>query len=267
MNFNILFPDEREAGETRLRQSQLVMLRLLKIFDYLCSKYSINYFLTGGSLLGAVRHRGFIPWDDDLDIAITRENYEKFVQFAVPELPADIFFQNSETDKHYPACDYVEAKLRDKYSSYNVNKYKYHDGIQLDIFVYDKAFLPHNLFVIIQNSVLKPLGSNKKRAKILKWISIHVPLPFVYASSYMQKMGMIKIGTYLKEREISTLIRTKFEDIEVYIPVGYDSQLKRQYGDYMKLPTKEKQVTHHQNLPDPFTPCEHEQTLLWESKK
>lgn len=61
INFDALFPDEREKGETPLRQCQLVMLRMLKIMDYLYTKYNIKYFLTGGSLLGAIRHKGFIP--------------------------------------------------------------------------------------------------------------------------------------------------------------------------------------------------------------
>lgn len=119
MDFDYLFPDNREKGETRLRQCQLVMLRMLKIFDFLCTKHDIKYFLTGGSLLGAIRHHGFIPWDDDLDIGMTRDNYEKFIQYAVPELPADIFFQNIDTDGFYRKNDFVDARLRDKYSSYN----------------------------------------------------------------------------------------------------------------------------------------------------
>ncbi len=79
MNFTQLFPDNREDGETPLRQCQLVMLRMLKIFDFLCAKHQIKYFLIGGSLLGAIRHKGFIPWDDDLDVAMTRDNYTKFL--------------------------------------------------------------------------------------------------------------------------------------------------------------------------------------------
>jgi len=88
---------------------------MFKIFDYLCNKYDIKYFLTGGTLLGAIRHQGFIPWDDDLDVGMTRENYDKFVHYAVPKLPQDIFFQTPETDPHYPACDYEkEEKDRKK---------------------------------------------------------------------------------------------------------------------------------------------------------
>src|SRR5215218_6776773 len=96
-DFDVLFSDVRESGETRLRQCQLVMLRMLKIFDYLCRKHAVEYFLVGGSLLGAVRHQGFIPWDDDLDVGMTRKNYEKFLKLAVPELPYDIFFQTPQT--------------------------------------------------------------------------------------------------------------------------------------------------------------------------
>src|SRR5438034_296812 len=117
MDFNNLFPDEREQGDNRLKQCQSVMLRMLKILDYLCTKHEISYFLNGGTLLGAIRHKGFIPWDDDLDIGMTRDNYEKFIQFAVPELPPDIFFQNDETDLYFPSCHIIEAKLRDRYSS------------------------------------------------------------------------------------------------------------------------------------------------------
>lgn len=84
-NFDQLFPDNRETGDTPLRQCQLVMLRMLKNFDYLCKKHGIKYFLTGGSLIGAVRHNGFIPRDDDLDVGMTRRNYELFVQKAVNE--------------------------------------------------------------------------------------------------------------------------------------------------------------------------------------
>src|SRR6476620_9974084 len=136
MDFDTLFPDNRERGETILQQCQLVMLRMFKIFDYLCLKHDIKYFLTGGSLLGAIRHQGFIPWDDDLDVGMTRENYDKFVKYAVPDLPNDIFFQTPETDPYYLQTNNVDARLRDKYSSYHhigIENNKWHEGLQVDI--------------------------------------------------------------------------------------------------------------------------------------
>lgn len=270
-NFDQIFPDEREKGETKLRQCQLVMLRMLKIFDYLCRKHKIDYFLTGGTLLGAVRHQGFIPWDDDIDVGMTRVNYEKFVKCAAAELPNDIFFQNSETDRFYPKTSNVDARLRDKYSSYQLASgeiKKSHEGLMLDIFVFDRSFLPHNFFVIALNKVMKfVLNDNQKRALVLKWIDKWVPLPLVYCSNYMQYLGEIKAGTYVKPNELTTLIDMEFEDMRAMVPKRYDTYLSRQYGDYMKLPPVEKRVSHHNVVAHPFTPCSHEHILFWNERK
>jgi lipopolysaccharide cholinephosphotransferase len=272
-DFDTLFPDVREQEHTLTKQCQAVMLRMLKIIDYLCAKHSIQYFLIGGSLLGAIRHKGFIPWDDDLDIGMTRDNYDRFVQLAVADLPNDIFFQTHMTDDTYPACDYVEARLRDKYSSYiaeNSKPVAYHQGLQVDIFVYDRAFLPNNLMIITQNVLLRYLlRNNVRRGKALKFISKIFPFRLVYASSYLQNFGMWKFGAnYIKQDEISTLIKAPFEGMEAYIPVGWDTCLKRQYGHYMKLPPPEKQKGHHgeHGEPDPFVPCEHTEILDWKNR-
>lgn len=268
MEFDKMFPDNREMGDNVLRQSQLVMLRMLKIFDYLCERHGIKYFLTGGSLIGAVRHKGFIPWDDDLDVGMTRENYEKFIRLAVPELPNDIFFQNPQTDPYYPQNTNVEARLRDKYSSYShIGKpnNKWHEGLQVDLFVYDRAFLPKNFFIVTQNKLLNLLKSDNKRAKILKWIAKYSPVTLAYSSNFLQDYGIT--GTYITEKEYAHLIKTKFEDMEAYIPEGWDSYLKRQYGDYMQLPPAEKRVSNHKVIVDPFTPCGHREILVWQKEK
>ena len=269
-DFDNLFPDVREQGSTLIVQCQLVMLRMLKILDYICRKHDIEYFLVGGSLLGAIRHKGFIPWDDDLDIGMTRDNYDKFVQLGVSELPADIFFQTPETDSYFPASDYLEAKLRDKYSSYSqigTLKNKWHEGLQVDIFVYDRSFLPCNFLIITQNVILKLLKNNKKRANVLKWISNHSPFELVYASNYLHSYGLLRLGkNFIKAKEIASLVTTKFEDMEVYIPGGWDDCLKRQYGNYMPLPPPEKRISNHTVLPDPFKPCNHAEILHWEHR-
>jgi lipopolysaccharide cholinephosphotransferase len=273
MDFDDLFPDEREKGSTRLKQCQLVMLRMLKILDYLCRKHDVEYFLVGGTLLGCIRHKGFIPWDDDLDVGMTRSNYERFVKYCVPQLPREIFFQTPLTDPTFPVCHLVETKLRDKYSSlYNPhNKEGYHDGIQLDIFVYDRAFLPNNFLIFLLNRSLKHFcrrSGNEKRARILKWIEKHSPMPLVYASGYISRRKMVSLGTnYIRQHEIDTLIKMRFEDMEVTIPVDWDECLKRQYGDYMKLPAESAQKGHHSaNIGDPFNPCNHVETLNWEQR-
>jgi lipopolysaccharide cholinephosphotransferase len=268
-NFDSLFPDVRESGDTPLRQCHLIMLRMLKIFDYLCVKHDVKYFLTGGSLIGAIRHKGFIPWDDDLDVGMIRSEYEKFLRKCVPELPVDIFFQNADTDKYYPQTCNVEARLRDKYSSYNhigrANN-KWHEGMQVDIFIYDKAYLPHNFWVITQNKVLMLLKNNRNRIRVQKFISQYVPLPFVYSSNFLQFYAQMKAGTYITPNEYKQLIRVPFEDGQAYIPAKYDSYLRRQYGDYMQLPPVEKRSSHHEVHVDPFTPCSHSEILYWKDR-
>jgi len=275
-DFFEVFPDEREKGDSQLRKCQLVMLRMLKILDFLCVRHEVKYFLVEGSLRGAILYHGFLPWDDDLDIGMTRDNYEKFVEKVVPELPNDIFFQNDETDPCYPSCHVIEAKLRDKYSSYKRgnrnNKNTFHDGLQIDIAVYDRSYLPNKLFIYFANRLLKfffKRRGNKKRANLLKWISKYSPFLLVYGNSFISRLKEINQRTnYIKYKEIKKLKRTKFEDMEAYIPIGWDSYLKRHYGKYKEIPSWEKQKGHHgKDIPDPFNPCNHSEILYWNSTK
>ena len=85
-------PDIRQKGPTLLRQSQLVLTRLLRIFDLIAKKHGIRYWLYRGTLLGAVRHHGHNPFDNDVDICIPKADFEKFIKYGVSELPDDIFF-------------------------------------------------------------------------------------------------------------------------------------------------------------------------------
>jgi lipopolysaccharide cholinephosphotransferase len=274
-NFDVMFPDIRETGETNLRQCQLVMLRMLKIFDYLCAKHNIEYFLTGGSLLGAIRHKGFIPWDDDIDIGMKRKEYEKFIKLAAPELPKDIFFQNTSTDPYFPLYATIEGKLRDKYSRHIrsenfLSRFKWHDGICMDLFVYDRAFLPHNASLFYQNYFFKKFFRrfrNKNiRASVLQAIEKWSPFTLVYASSYLNEKKMIKAGGAFKtEQELSNLVRVPFEDMQALAPEGWHTYLQRMYGDYMKLPPLDKQQGHHGSA-DPFTPCQHKEILYWQNR-
>ena len=102
-DFDQLFPDNRKSGETILRQAQLVMTRMFKIIDYICREHHLRYWMCSGTLLGAVRHQGFIPWDDDLDICMIREDYDRFIQIAQQELPSDLFLQTRETRLSRPS--------------------------------------------------------------------------------------------------------------------------------------------------------------------
>ncbi len=116
-----------------LRRAQLKMLEILDVFDAICKKHKINYWLVCGTLLGARRHGGFIPWDDDLDVAVLQTDYKKLTSILKEELPEDLKLQARGTDKYYW---YYYPRIRDTKSRYYYNKSDYfeHRGIFIDVF-------------------------------------------------------------------------------------------------------------------------------------
>ena len=96
IDFENMYPDKRLDYSDPLKQSQCVLLRMLKIIDFICKKHHITYWIDGGTLLGAVRHKGFIPWDDDVDICMPRESYKKFQKIAQQEFPYDLFLETKK---------------------------------------------------------------------------------------------------------------------------------------------------------------------------
>jgi len=130
-------PDIRFKGETLIRQVQLGITRMAIIFDKVCRKHNIKYWLWRGTLLGSHRHQGFIPWDNDMDIGMMKEDYEKF-RLVSHELPTDIFLQNASSDPEYKkAKGATVAKLRDRNGCYGYclrTGCKVYDGLMIDIF-------------------------------------------------------------------------------------------------------------------------------------
>ena len=229
------FPDNREQGKTNIEQTQIVLLRMMKIFNQICEENDINYWLDYGTLLGAIRHKGFIPWDAEMDIGMLRADFEAFKKIGANKLPEDIFFQIPEVDPGFrPWSNWVDGKLRDKYSHYpKISKkypdYTWHNGLQIDIFVYDQDYdVPYAI-------------SNQFERNIKKNTELH-----------------------LKQEEIEYLELVPFEDTEFPVPTGYDSYLKRNYGDYMSYPSKEEQIPEDVEI---FTPCNHTEVLHWENRK
>ena len=94
-----------------LRRQQLRMLELLEVIDVICRKHQIPYWLSSGTLIGAARHKGFIPWDDDLDIEMLRSDYLRLLKVLPQELPDNLALQTNETDPNYI---FIYGKLRDK---------------------------------------------------------------------------------------------------------------------------------------------------------
>lgn len=164
-------PDIRRKGNTTLRQAQLVVTRMLRVFDLISRKHNLPYWVRSGSLIGAIRHNGFIPWDDDIDIEMPLMYYIDFFEKFSRELPDDMFFQTSKTDLTYHRPKSIfnirsvsdrrvgvyggnwRPKVRDRSSCYKYCLKKgctWHDGLQLDIFVTDS--IPWGIFPLREMS-------------------------------------------------------------------------------------------------------------------
>lgn len=236
-----------------------VELDLLKKFIQVCDKYNIKYFITAGSLLGVIRHGGFIPWDDDIDIGMLRSEYNKLLEIADKEFKEPYFFQTPYSDNIYRG----HAQLRNsKTSSILPNEIdcNFNQGIFIDIFPYDeypktsRHFRSQKRHISIYSRLLTNyyLSNHKTlRSKILygmNTILFHIISPRKFYRHYEKICskydgvgnGLIsnlsfKYGRekYMHKKEyFEDLIDATFEGIRVKIPREYDKILTRQYGNY-----------------------------------
>jgi lipopolysaccharide cholinephosphotransferase len=274
INYSEKFPDNRSEGETVLRQAQLVLLRMLKIVDHICRKHNLSYWLCSGTLLGAIRHKGFIPWDDDLDISMLRDDYEKFVKIAIAEFPDDMMLQTHETDPNYHYLP-LPCKVRDTKSFMFAPGHENETGakgLYLDIFPVDRYHLNPLVFCwertikIYNTFICKCLDSvyYAHESRVRKLLSYFHPVFHVLVVAY-QKFARRKIRRnkqlgvncyigagfdtlwkrYFKYEDIYPLVEVAFEDALFYAPHSPDVYLKVLYGaDYMTPPPESKRTCH-----------------------
>ena len=238
-----------------LRRQQLVMLDMVKELDRICKKYSIPYFLYGGTLLGAIRHNGFIPWDDDLDVGLMRSDYQRLMKVLSDELPSHIVLQTNDTDKNY-FCFF--AKLRDTRSFIDEGSYdrcfKYR-GIFIDIFPFDRVLLSLQRIKLQSYAYTLYRNGNGSEAALRKirtltWINRHISFPVLRAIS---RLSGGKSLTYdfgipfhivYDENDIFPLTTHDFEGVQLSVPGNSHHMLQSQFGDYMQLPDLDH-VEHH----------------------
>lgn len=246
---------------TTLRKMQLRILDILVEIDRICRKHNINYWIDFGTLLGTVRHGGFIPWDDDLDIAMPSDDFRKFMGIATKELPPTLFLQTKTTD---PSYTMLVNKVRDR-NSFFVTQHEdftknYQKGLYVDIFeVLPYPKVPKNL----QKSIMrwykkicffysvKQEVNLKNHLATLVFPLIKLGLNIIWGlCNFLPKhqLGYEKrfspYGNSYQKEWIFPLKDITFEGISFLGPADPDRYLTSIYGDYMKVPPEEKRITH-----------------------
>lgn len=255
------------------RKLQLIQLDILKEVDRICSCHNIMYYMVGGTLLGAIRHHGFIPWDVDIDIAMPRTDYEKFQEVCQIDLNHNYKLLNYRNTNRYLRPHILislkNTKLYTKYYKYNKHLDNY--GIFMDVFPLDNVPDSHWKRVLfkIRISFWKMLRKNiiscsytdnplKQFAHhVIRFVFSPISLNWVnkrfddtlksYANEKTQKKGAIGTGRLSFDREsIENVIfgnpcKIEFEGFYFNAPEHYDDWLKKIYGDYMTFPSKQEQ--------------------------
>jgi len=255
----------------QLRKLQLTQIGILKVIDQICRKHGIQYSLYAGTLLGAVRHQGFIPWDDDLDICMARDDYNRFIEIW-DTVPHDGFIlQNKENS---PAFTQSFTKIRKDHTTFLQDEREiglYHTGIFVDIFPVDR--LPAGKLAQIQfywnvmqyqlftrefipskaNGIVKliselflnavPVGKREqKRKKLLAKITAHNNNPSLQAVSIETIESMKQ---HHSPYMFDEYVELSFDSEAFMCYAGWDNHLKVKYGDYMQLPPESERVWKH----------------------
>ena len=261
----------------KIQQEELVVL---KEFVRICDKYSINYFAVFGTAIGAVRHHGFIPWDDDIDVAMPRKDYDILLEDVEKEMGDKYRILTPLTDKDYSVNVTKIQKKGTKFVPYHARKSKCERCIDIDIFPLDNMpddkkkrtrqlrrtwFLNKLLFLRGCGEPDIPFDGWKNTIATMICKMVHIVLKVCrvspaflyrllekeetrYNDQPVEYMNTFRVTmsdrSYISKQEMYPLVKMPFEDMEVYMPKEYDRYLTRLFGDYMTMPPVEKRVNH-----------------------
>ena len=244
-----------------LRRQQMRMLDILLEVDKICKQHDIRYWLSSGTLIGAMRHNGFIPWDDDLDIEMMRSDYLRLMEILPKELPDWLALQNSDTDPNY---FYFYAKMRDKRSRMleqnGYDRLWQEQGIYIDIFPMEQhPIWLHKLTEKTVGHMYKIWRTSTDDEKAIKSVrkifnfnnNLLFPClrailsPFTSQLSPLITSGMgIPFHNPRYAEEIFPLTTHEFEGYQLPVPHDADAHLRHIFGDYMQLPDLNKLAPH-----------------------
>lgn len=259
-----------------LKMLHSLELKIALEIKRVCKKNNIRFFLAYGSLLGAVRHNGFIPWDDDLDIAMPREDYEKFIRIFNQETNTDEYFlENWDTEANY-GLSFTKIKLNGTvFEENSIRGTNTHKGIFVDVFPYDELIGDKKKIrktarrVLILGKIYKfrlgylPTNPKNRRQKIEAQIIGALAKPiskkWIRRKLYQEETryngtnapfttfisGAYNVRDYFERSLLDESIEMEFEGVKFPIPENYEQILTCIYGDYMHLPPVEKRVFRH----------------------
>lgn len=258
--------------ELSLEEVKEIQLSILEYIDRVCEENRIPYYLCGGTLIGAVRHKGYIPWDDDIDIMLLRPDYMKLLSVLEANDTYKCLSMYNQNDYFYPFAKVVDSRteLIEKNSDYKIQNY----GVYVDIFPvdslpndnekrhahYQRILKARQLYYLSLSKKTPAVGNLLKyppkfclwvysRIKGWKfWLNKIEELANIYSDGDSEYVGCVVAGYGEKEtyhRSLYKEIKAPFEGYSFSIPQGYDEYLTCLYGDYMKIPPADKQVTRH----------------------
>lgn len=257
-----------------LKHIQQCELLIAKELKRICEKHDISYIMSGGTLLGAIRHKGFIPWDDDMDFAFLREEYDRLIEVCKTELDDRFFLQTWDTDPEYP-YPFGKIILKDTYvEEYFSKNTKSIKGIYIDLFPLDlmpdhsvgqKKYIKQDFFLRRAMWIKKGYGklmlkqNLKQKMKYILTRCIYAFYPYECLKSKYKKMLVqynnennsivydiaVKDNDYYSKVLVEDVSYYEFEDTQFPGPRKYDEYLSKLYGDYMQLPPKEDRGKQH----------------------
>ncbi|MDD7409785.1 LicD family protein [Fusobacterium gastrosuis] len=253
---------------TDLREFQVRLLKMLLEIDNILKKNNIKYFLVGGSVLGAVRHKGFIPWDDDIDIGLYREDFEKLEDILTEQLPESLLYYKIGESKYKnsPVGHIYDITKEEE----GFEKYPVIDFFPIDN-VPDSKILRkvQKFFSLLYHFTINRKIPENRGGKIKKLMQIVLVLSPSILLDFFQEVSK-KIITFWNKKEtkdICSLFGMKyyekeimpkiyigtpkiheFEGYNIPIPENWDKYLTHLYGDYMQLPPENERIPHHKNF-------------------